>query len=65
MSQNRSREFAQTPHRPACHGCGRPVDLENENILVETTERLRSHNKDGIVWHQDCFNTFLDEGEET
>lgn len=64
MNRNESRELAQNPP-PACHGCGRPVNLENKNTLVETTERLWSHNKDGIVWHQDCFNNFLDEGEET
>lgn len=65
MNRNGYRAFPQAPPRLTCSGCGKPIDIENEDTFVETIAGQWSQDGERIVWHQDCFNTFLDEGEET
>lgn len=65
MNRNGHRAFPQAPPRLTCYGCGKPIDLEHEDTLVEMVESRWSHDGGMIRWHQNCFNHFLDEGEET
>ena len=65
MNDDIQREPFQTPPRPICHGCRKPVDPKSERALVETIDAVQSNDRKSIAWHQDCFNNFLEAGEET
>jgi len=65
MKQNGHGTFVQTLPQPTCYGCGTPINLEHEDTLVELVEGRWSRDRAMIRWHQDCFNQYLDEGEET
>lgn len=65
MDHNGYRELAPAPPQSTCHAHGKPIDIESENALVETTGPLWRHDVAGTAWHQGCFNTLLGEGEET
>lgn len=49
---------------PLCHACGQLVDLLHHNVLVEVVKGRRPHQADTIVWHKDCYDQYLDDGEE-
>jgi len=49
---------------PPCHVCGKPVDIRNDNVLVELVEKSLMQPTDSIAWHQDCYDQYLEEGEE-
>jgi hypothetical protein len=55
---------AQLPPKPACQACGKPIDLQRDNVLMELVDNPLSHNIQPLVWHQRCYDRFLDEGEE-
>ena len=65
MNRNGQGVLPQTPSGLTCYGCGKPIDFEHEDTLVELVEGRWSQDRDMIRWHQDCFNQYLDEGEET
>ena len=65
MNRNGHGVFPQAPPILTCYGCGKRIDLEHEDTLVEMVEGWWSRDGDMIRWHQDCFNHYLDEGEET
>lgn len=48
----------------SCHACGKPVDLRHKNVLVELLEKPATQHTDAIAWHQDCYDQYLDDGEE-
>lgn len=48
-----------------CHACGIPIDVERDDTLVESLSDRPMHDRRTLFWHQDCFNEFLDRGEET
>lgn len=64
MNRNRHGVFQALP-KLTCYGCEKPIDLEHEDTLVEMVEGRWSQAGDMIRWHQDCFNHYLDEAEET
>lgn len=53
-----------TSSHPSCHVCRKPVDLRHENVLVELVEKSIMQPTDSIVWHQDCYDQYLEDGEE-
>jgi hypothetical protein len=55
----------QAGRRVICHGCGNPIDPRSDDALVEPVEGTGSHKEERAVWHQECFEHFLDKGEET
>ncbi len=63
MTRTEYRKPVKGP-RTTCHSCGKLVDLSSKNALVETPEDGPSKTSRGVAWHQDCFNRFLDQGEE-
>jgi hypothetical protein len=65
INQNGHRTFVQTPPQPTCCGCGKSIDLKHEDTLVELVDRRWSQDRGMIRWHQNCFDHYLDEGEET
>ena len=65
INRNGHRDFPPASPHTTCSGCGEPVDIENADTLIEMTEDQWSRDGNRIAWHQDCFNHFLDEGEET
>jgi len=65
INQNGHRTFVQTPPHLTCYGCGKPIDLEHEDTLVEVVDGRWSPDRNMIRWHQNCFDQYLDEGEET
>jgi hypothetical protein len=54
----------ETSSQPPCPACGKPVDLGQKDVLVEMVEKLPSQHTDAIAWHQDCYDQFLEDGEE-
>ena len=52
------------PPQPACHSCREPVSLQDDNLLIEVVQNPLSENNQVIVWHQDCYDQFLEDGEE-
>jgi hypothetical protein len=61
---NGSKSFLRRPHSQECQGCGETIDLQRDGTLVEMPIVHSSSDQDVLVWHQDCYNSFLDEGEE-
>jgi hypothetical protein len=55
----------QRTANPKCHSCGHPVDLMRDDVLVESADITRNDRDGEMVWHQVCFDDFLDQGEET
>ena len=48
----------------SCQGCGKPVNLRHNNVSVETVEKSITHPTESIAWHQDCYDQYLEAGEE-
>ena len=65
MNRNGQGVLPQAPSDLTCCGCGKPIGFEQEDTLVELVEGRWSRDRAMIRWHQDCFNQYLDEGEET
>lgn len=61
---NGSPVWSQEPPDLTCSGCGKPVDLNENNTLVEPFKEQSPSNEGKMAWHQQCFDRFLDEGEE-
>ena len=64
IQMNRSRPWSQRPPEQTCSGCGKPVDLNEKNALVEAFEEQGHPSGGTTAWHRHCFDHFLDEGEE-
>lgn len=64
FNTNGTGPSTETVSDPLCHACGRPVDLRHQNVLVEVVEKLTPQQAEAIVWHQDCYEQDLDDGEE-
>lgn len=64
MMHNGYKEFVQSPPLTSCRGCGEPVDLTKEDTSTGAVTPQCSQEEDGTLWHQDCFNSYLDQGEE-
>jgi hypothetical protein len=65
MNNDEDSALAPESRHPVCHACGRAVDFEGDNALVETFADPDSPDMNRIAWHQDCLNDFLDQGETT
>jgi hypothetical protein len=61
---NGSKTSLHKPRNQECQGCGETVDLQHDGALVETPPVPSSSDNDVLVWHQDCYDSFLEEGEE-
>jgi hypothetical protein len=61
---NGSKSFLHRSHNQECQGCGGTIDLQRDGTLVETPIVHSSSDQGVLVWHQDCYDSFLDEGEE-
>ncbi len=64
MRRHRDRAWSQEPQKPTCFGCGKPVDPNQMNALVEPIQEQCSPDGEKLAWHRHCFDHFLDEGEE-
>lgn len=47
-----------------CRACGKPVDLRRTNVLLEVVEKSMEQPTKTITWHLDCYERYLDDGEE-
>lgn len=65
MNRNGQGVSSKIPPGLTCYGCGKPIDPEQEDTLIEMVGGRWSQDGDLIRWHQDCFNHYLDKGEET
>jgi hypothetical protein len=54
----------ETSSHPPCHACGKPVDLRRMNVLLEVVEKSTAQPATTIAWHLDCYERYLDDGEE-
>jgi hypothetical protein len=61
---NGSKSFLHRSQNQACQGCGETIDLQRDETLVEMPSVHLSSDQGVLVWHQDCYDSFLDEGEE-
>ena len=64
LNTNGTGAFVDTSSQPPCPACGKPVDLGQKDVLVEMVEKPPSQHTDAIAWHQDCYDQFLEDGEE-
>lgn len=48
-----------------CEYCGRSASLDDKDVVVDTVAGTASDVPLIHVWHHRCFDTYLDEGEET
>jgi hypothetical protein len=64
IPMNGSPVWSQEPSDLKCSGCGKPVDLSKNNTLIEPFKEQFPSNEGKMAWHQQCFDRFLDEGEE-
>jgi hypothetical protein len=63
-TSNGNKSSLHRPHNQECQGCGETVDLQHDGTLVEMPIDRPASEQDVLVWHQDCYDSFLDEGEE-
>jgi len=61
---NGPRPSTEASPSPFCQVCGKPVDLRHKNVLVETVEKSITQPTEAIAWHQDCYDQYLESGEE-
>lgn len=47
-----------------CQGCGETVNLQHDGTLVEVPVVHSDTDQGVLVWHQDCYESFLQEGKE-
>lgn len=55
---------AEMPQRAACRACGKTVNPTRGDVLVESIDDPQGRNKGTILWHQACYDRFLEDGEE-
>lgn len=56
------------PERPwklPCALCGQSITSTQTQTEIETREPSRREHAMVRVWHKDCFNQFLENGEES
>jgi hypothetical protein len=53
-----------TSSDPPCQACGKRVDLRRMNVLLEVIEKSTVRPTEVIAWHLDCYERYLDDGEE-
>ncbi|NGZ99150.1 MAG: hypothetical protein CV089_24075 [Nitrospira sp. WS110] len=63
-TDNGNKLFLHKSRQQECEGCGETVDLRHDSALVETPSVAAPSDKDVLVWHQQCYDSFLEEGEE-
>lgn len=51
--------------KSSCTYCGRLANLSHDDVVVEMPEGAPSPDTITKCWHRECFNSFLDQGEET
>ncbi|MDH5641590.1 MAG: hypothetical protein OEY28_09875 [Nitrospira sp.] len=60
-----SQPYTDVTAHPSCQVCGKPVDIRQKNTLVELLETPVARQTDAkIAWHQDCYDQYLEDGEE-
>lgn len=64
FNAKRTGSSSETSSRPSCHACGKPVDLRRMNVLLEVVEKSTGQPTKAIAWHLDCYERYLDDGEE-
>ena len=64
FNAKRTGSSFETSSRPPCHGCGQPVDLRRMNVLLEVVKQSTEQPTKAIAWHLDCYERYLDDGEE-
>ncbi|MBX3318922.1 MAG: hypothetical protein KF876_15400 [Nitrospira sp.] len=63
-TDNGNKPFLHKSRQQECQGCGETVDLQHDSALVETPSVPSPSDKNVLVWHQRCYDSFLEEGEE-
>jgi len=64
FNANRTGSSFETSSHPPCPACGKPVDLRRTNVLLELVEKSTEQPTKAIAWHLDCYERYLDDGEE-
>jgi hypothetical protein len=63
-TSNGNKSSLHKPGHQECQGCGETVDLQHHSTSVEMPTVPYSSDKEVLVWHHDCYESFLEEGEE-
>lgn len=64
FNAKRTGSSSETSLRSSCPACGQPIDLNRTNVLMEVVEKSTEHPSKTIAWHLDCYERYLDDGEE-
>lgn len=54
----------ERPWNLPCALCGQSIASHQTNTEIETRDTARREHAMVRVWHKDCFNRFLEDGEE-
>ena len=61
---NGNKSSLHRSHNQECQGCGETIHFQRDSTSVETSIVHSASEQGVLAWHQDCYNSFLDEGEE-
>lgn len=66
MNANGHTDPSQSVPDAPCPWCGVPANSDSEQAVVEVqgAEGRAPQDMTCLVWHQDCYDEFLDRGEE-
>lgn len=63
-TSNGSISLAENPPQTKCYGCGQTVYLQFQDAVMEVLVTTHSPQKQTVVWHQNCYEHFLDQRKE-
>jgi len=65
MNHNGHTDPSQSLPDAPCPGCGVPANSSSEQAVVEFQVGETAEDITCLVWHQHCYDEFLDQGEES
>ena len=63
--QQSERTAVQGRTHSPCRSCGKPVQLQGRAAFFEPSDEVKRTGTSQHVWHRECFDAYLEEGEET
>ena len=62
--QDNQQSVMQARTHSPCRSCGKPVPLQDQSAFIEPNEESKRAESGQHVWHRECFDAYLEEGEE-
>ena len=65
MQRNSHKTAEVIQDHVPCTSCGKPVQVPGSGAMIEPVDDVKARSTSERAWHRECFNNYLDEGEET